>query len=468
MSNLILGAYWNDKYQRYNYPRLAEADRATHLYVIGASGQGKSRFLEFLIAQDLGRHGFGVIDPHGDLTDSIKGHLLGRPDLHERVIVIDPEDPGETVTFNPLEQLPGISPAEQALELVAVFKKLWQDSWGARMEDLLKNSLVCLIENNLTLLELPLFLTNDQFREQILKRVRHPIAQQYFKEHFSKLSEKTRHEWIESTLNKVDTFLFDDRIRDMLSCPTSSFNIREIMDREMIWLVKLSKNRLKDNADLLGALLIAKLQMAALSRAELPEAERIPFYLYVDEFQHFATDTFVEILSEARKYGLRLILAHQTLSQLHETSGLEAAILGNTGIQVYFRVSRSDAEILAKEAFATSGLEPKHYRKASETFEPEFYTYSEEWEEQIGKLTTLKRRTCYAKHKGEGGVILLEVPDVESKAGGGKRRGQNLGARYRRSREELQRAYAERRKQLNLDEADDEPKSFKRPRKRRI
>ena len=122
MSDLTLGAFWHPEKKEYKYPRIRDEDRATHLYVIGASGQGKSRFLEHLITQDIGRHGFGVIDPHGDLVDSIKGHLLSYPQLHDRVIVIDPEDPQETVSFNPLGQLPGISPSEQALELVSVFK----------------------------------------------------------------------------------------------------------------------------------------------------------------------------------------------------------------------------------------------------------------------------------------------------------------------------------------------------------
>jgi len=448
LETLNLGWYWSQSQNEWQMAGLAQEDRLAHLYIIGATGTGKSRFMEYLIQQDIGRHGFGVIDPHGDLVDSVKGWIAACEDvamLRNQIVVIDPTSEEELVSFNPLERLPGISPAEQALELVAVFKKIWKEAWGARMEDLLKNSLVTLIENNLTLLELPLLLVRDGFRERLLEKTTHPIAREYFSEHFNKVALRTRHEWIESTLNKVDAFLFDDRIRLILSSPRSSFNFRDIMDGQKILLVKLAKAHLKDNADLLGALLLAKLQMAASTRADLPLEQRVPFFLYIDEFQHFATDTFVEILSEARKYGLALIMAHQNLDQLSED--LKGSILGNTSIQVYFRISRQDAEVLAKEAFKTTGLEVKYAQVAEGGYNFDFYSYPEEWERYFQALTDLPARTCYIKHKRQGGIIRIETPEVISLEELGKSQNEEvrqLGRPYLRKREELERAYRAR------------------------
>ncbi|MDO8552877.1 MAG: type IV secretion system DNA-binding domain-containing protein, partial [bacterium] len=312
--------------------------RSTHFYVVGASGSGKTKFLESLAKQDIENDdGLGIIDAHGDLTEDVKGYLYllkkDEPDfLRKRVILIDPTDPDNTVCFNVLEKTEGISPAGVASELVEVFKKIWKDSWGARMEDLLKNTLIALIENDLTLAEVPLFLTDFNFRKLVLEKVKHPISRQYF-ERFDTLAPHTRNEWIESTLNKVNAFLSDDNVRQMFVSPKSTFNLRDVMDDKKILLVKLDRGHLKGNADLLGALLLAKIQMAAFSRTDIPASKRVPFYLYIDEFQNFATESFTEILAEARKYKLSLILAHQNLAQL--SAPLRASILSNCGLQAY-------------------------------------------------------------------------------------------------------------------------------------
>jgi SHS2 domain-containing protein len=410
---LDLGWYYSENRKEWQMAKIREEDRRVHFYVVGASGTGKSKFLEFLIRQDIAKgNGFGVIDPHGDLVEDVKGYLalaLPKDELEERVVLIDPTDEKYTVSFNPLEKIEGVSSAEIAAELVEAFKKIWVDAWGARMEDLLRNTLIALIEAELTLDNLPRFLIDDDFRENVLERVTHPIAKRYF-QRFNALAPKTREEWMESTLNKVNAFLSDDRIREIFSYQKSSFNLREIMDSKKILLIKLDRGRLKENGDLLGSLLMTKIRMAAFTRSDIPKEKRIPFYLYIDEFQNFATEEFIDTLSEARKYGLVLIMAHQNLSQLPKQ--LQDSILANCGIQCYFRVCRRDAEILAKEAFETTGLEVKAVKLGAEYLDYDWFSYPEEWEKYIQELENLSNRCFYAKHKIEGGVLPLRTADV--------------------------------------------------------
>jgi hypothetical protein len=408
-----LGWYWSKNKQEWQLAKIRDEDRKIHFYVVGASGTGKSKFLEFLIRQDIAKgNGFGVIDPHGDLVEDVKGYLaltLPKEVLEERVVLIDPTDEKYTVAFNPLEKLEGVSSAEIAAELVEAFKKIWIDAWGARMEDLLRNTLIALIEADLTLDNLPRFLIDDDFRENVLERVTHPIAKKYF-QRFNALAPRTREEWMESTLNKVNAFLSDDRIREIFSYQKSSFNLREIMDNKKILLIKLDRGRLKENGDLLGSFLMTKIRMAAFSRSDIPREQRVPFYLYIDEFQNFATEEFIDTLSEARKYGLVLIMAHQNLSQLPRE--LQDSVLTNCGIQCYFRVCRRDAEILAKEAFETTGMEVKAVRLSPEYSDYDWFSYPEEWEKYIQELESLPNRCFYAKHKIEGGVLPLRTVDV--------------------------------------------------------
>jgi len=417
---LDLGLYWSESKKEFQMAKIRQADRTVHLYVVGASGAGKSKFLEFLIRQDIVKgNGFGVIDPHGDLIEDIKSYLafaLSENELEEKVVLIDPTDEDYTIAFNPLEKLEGVSPAEIAAELVEAFKKIWGAGsvietfgWGARMEDLLRNTLIALIEAELTLNDLPRFLIDEDFRDNVLDRVSHPIAKRYFKR-FNSLAPRTREEWMESTLNKVNAFLSDDRIREMFSFQKSSFSLREIMDNRKILLLKLDRGRLKENGDLIGSLFMTKIRMSAFSRTDIPKEERVPFYLYIDEFQNFATKTFIDTLSEARKYGLSLIMAHQNLSQLPRD--LQDSILTNCGIQCYFRVSRRDAEILAKEAFETTGLEVKATRLSPTYFDYDFYSYFEEWERYFQELQQLPNRFFYAKHKIEGGILPLQTTEV--------------------------------------------------------
>jgi len=411
---LDLGWYFSEKKEEFQMAKIREEDRSTHLYVVGATGTGKTKFLEFLIWQDIEKgNGLGVIDPHGDLVEDIKGFLACRYDkykdekeLSEKVVLIDPTDSDFTVTFNPLEKIPNVQIAEKVNELIGAFRKIWKDSWGVRMEDLLRNSLISLGEAELTLAELPCFLTRRSFRKAVLEKVNHPVAKEYF-ERFDSLTDRGRVSWVQPVMNKINSFFSDERIRQMFSHTKSSFNLREVMDEGKILLVKLDKGKLKASADLVGSLLLAKIQMAAFSRSDIPRSKRSPFYLYIDEFQNFASESFSTVLSEARKYGLSLIMAHQTLSQV--PSELKSLILGNTGIQVYFRLSRQDAQLLAKEGFEYSG----YGVKTMYNLYPKFWSYLEEWEHKIEELQSLSPRCCYIKHKIEGGIISLRTVEIE-------------------------------------------------------
>ena len=443
---------------------IPQEDRDRHFYVIGATGTGKTKFLEYLIRQDISRgFGFGIIDPHGDLIEDIKGwlyiNLLDINDLQSKVILIEPTNPEATVSFNPLEQIKGIPPEEQAGELVGVFKKIWWDSWGARMEDILRNSLIALVENNLTLVELPLLLTDDLIRKRILKKVKNPHCLRCFKA-YERIRPYVWREWTESTLNKVDALLADHRMRHIFTLPKSSFNLREIIDNQKILLVKLEKGRLKDSADLLGSLLLSKIQMAAFARTDIPKEKRAPFYLYIDEFQNFATKTFIDVLSEARKYGLSLILAHQNLAQLPQE--LRASILSNCGIQVCFQVSRDDAQIMAKELMTPLFRQPPG------------------WEINVQSLQELEPRRCFIKNKKEGGILPMETKhiyqawEVSAQAPGGldgitpetfKKSVERarIGADYLIDRKKIEREYQRRYKTLT---SAPEPKSFREPKRK--
>ena len=431
-----------------------QSHRDAHFYIVGATRSGKTKFLESLIEQDIKNGlGFGVIDPHGDLTEDVKGYLWlcsGRSQefVQEKVVLIDPTDENRTVAFNPLEKTRGESSARVASELTEAFKKIWKDSWGARMEHLLKNTLIALVENNLTLAELHPFLTDSLVRRKVLEKVNHAGCREYF-ERFNSLRVNTQDEWMESTLNKVDAFLFDDNLRQMLSSPKSSFNLREVMDEGKILLVKLDKGRLKGNADLLGSLLLAKIQAAAFSRTDLPESKRQRFYLYIDEFQNFATESFSTMLAEAGKYKLALILAHQNLAQLPPP--LRATILSNCGLQAYFRISRDDANILAKESLAS------------------IYATPPGWEEYIKILQELHPRVCFVKNKIDGGVIAIqtidqppphELAETDEDEFAGEIAECEIGKNYLRERKTIEAEYNARKKKLLEVE---EPETFAEP-----
>ncbi len=429
---------------------------STHFYIVGASGTGKTKFLEYLMIQDWeSKTGFGVIDPHGDLVDDLKNRMLvakGKEFLEKWVVLIDPTDKGRTVSFNPLERIEGVLPAAIAEELTDAFKKIWADSWGARMEALLKNSLIALIENNLTLAELPLFLSSSRFRREKLEQVEHPICRQYF-ERFNSLRPNVQDEWAESTMNKITSLLNNDYVRQMFISPKSSFNLRDIMDSGKILLVKLDRGQLKGSGDLLGSLMLAKIQMAAFTRTDTPYEERRPFYLYIDEFQNFATESFLNVLAESRKYRLPLTLAHQHLSQL--PNSLRASILTNCRLQAYFQISRDDANILAKESLASIYNDPPG------------------WEWYVQQLQELPNRGFVMKNKIKGGVVALRTAELrkledvlqETKdLGVEKNLGtmESIGKESLRNRKEIEDGYKARRDELTKA---NESGSFREPKR---
>jgi len=474
-NEIALGWYHNEERNELRMARIAWDSQAgrPHAYLVGGSGTGKSKLLEAMILQDicLGR-GFGVIDPTGDLVENVKGWLCNetRHDLQDDVVLLDPLCPDSTVVFNPLDRIPGVSIEEQALHLVSAFKKIWEDAWGARMEDLLRNTLIVLQENQLTLAELPLFLIDGAFRARALRNSKHPIAQQYFKR-FLDLTDKTRNEWMESTLNKVDAFLADSRVRQVVSGNRSSFDLREIMDTSRVLLVRLDRGRLPESGDLLGSLLMAKIQMTAFSRSDTLRSQRVPFALYVDEFQNFATDNFVETLAEARKYGLVLTMAHQNLAQMPRT--LLASALGNCDLQVFFRVSRNDAEILAKEALRATGDRLKAVEPSGGGFSYRFYSLSEDFERCFQQLQDLPNRCFLAYWRRERAAEFFytpEVPDPATQLGMDQDQyrdyTEEIGQSYLVSRAELERQAEERRQRLGVKPSR-EPTSFREPKRKR-
>jgi hypothetical protein len=328
---------------------ITREERARHVYVLGASGAGKTKALESWIRQDLtdGR-GVGVLDLHGDLTQSLLAYLAASSAARSRrLYLLDPSARASAPGFNPLEVPQGVEPFGQMLELLGVFKRIWAEFWGPRMEEILRNSLLALMEEKLTLLELQPFLTDREFRLRIVGKLENPGVREFWLARFERLSRGAQAAYVEPVLNKAGAFTSDPYLRALLGQEKSTINLRRIMDRGDVLLVNLAKGQLKENALLLGALLVTKLQLATLSRSRLPEGRRRPFHLYIDEFQNFATDTFGEILAEARKYGLSLTLAHQYLDQL--TSDLRAALFGNVHTEVVFQVSLKDARALSPQ-----------------------------------------------------------------------------------------------------------------------
>ncbi|MHB8968231.1 MAG: type IV secretory system conjugative DNA transfer family protein [Thermoleophilia bacterium] len=385
---------------------LPAEDRSTHLYVLGSSGVGKSKGLATWILGDIvNGNGCGVIDPHGDLVNDVVANLKDFQD----VILVEMTDPENIVGFNPLEQQEGIDPYTQSLELVEVFRKIWNlsDDKTPRLIEILRNAVLTLIEAGGTMLDIEPLLTNQEFREDKLKYVTYEAVASFWQNRFDKWEQKDRISNVESTLNKVSSFTSDPRIRLMLSAKKSTIDFRQIMDEEKTVLINLAKGVLRTNSFLLGALFVAKIQMAAMSRVELKAHERKPFYLYVDEFQNYATLSFAEIMSEARKYGLSLTLAHQSLVQLSDE--LRDIILGNAKNFIIFRCDRQDGELIIKYIKDYDPFDWKLKTESSITY----FSKDEQWEEGIGELTAMPTQIAVLKTKGKE-PMMFRTFDLES------------------------------------------------------
>jgi type IV secretory pathway TraG/TraD family ATPase VirD4 len=330
-------------------------DRRRHLYVLGKTGMGKTTLIENLIASDLaGGRGFALIDPHGDLAETVVGNLPKR--RINDTIVFDPADAAWPVGFNLLDCVAPERRSLVASGVVGVFKKVFAESWGPRLEHTLRSTLLALLEvPGATLLSVPLMLTNDAFRETVTRRITDPVIKAFWSGEFARLNASQRTETVGPILNKVGQFLSSPLLRNVLGQPRAAFSPRRAMDHGKIVIINLSKGRLGEDASaLLGALLVTSFQLDAMSRADMPEDARREFTLYVDEFQDFATESFATILSEARKYRLSLVLANQYVAQMPEA--MRAAIFGNVGSLAAFQVGASDAALI-KDALQGDVLE---------------------------------------------------------------------------------------------------------------
>ena len=323
-------------------------DRRRHMYVIGKTGMGKTNMLENLVIQDI-QHGHGVafIDPHGDTAEKLIRAIP--PSRVNDVIYFNPSDQDFPVAFNVMEHVSAEYRHLVASGLVGVFKKIWADSWGPRLEYILRNAILALLEYpGSTLLGVMRILVDKEYRKKVVDKVTDPVVKSFWVDEYTKWNDRVLQEVIAPIQNKVGQFLSSSLIRNIVGQTVSSFDVRDVMDHRKILIMNLSKGRIgEDNSALIGAMMITKIQLAAMGRVDIPEDERQDFYLYVDEFQNFATESFGNILSEARKYRLNLVLANQYILQIEES--VRDAIFGNTGTIISFRVGATDAEFLEKE-----------------------------------------------------------------------------------------------------------------------
>ena len=324
-------------------------DRSRHMYIIGQTGAGKSGTLELLALSDIFHgQGYAIIDPHGDFaTDNLKFIPGGRVN---DVVYFNPADTAYPLGFNPLEVTDPAHKTNISSEVIGVLKRMFGESWGPRLEYILRYTILALLDRpETTMLDITRMLTDKKFRKETLGYCTDTVVLQFWNVEFNSWTEKFQAEAIAPVLNKVGAFTANPVIRNIIGQPKSTFNIREIMDEGKILIVNLSKGLIgEDNASILGSFIVTKIQLAAMSRSDIPDIkDRRPFYLYVDEFQNFATDSFATILSEARKYGLNLTVANQYISQMSET--VRNAVFGNVGTMITFRVSADDSPILAKQ-----------------------------------------------------------------------------------------------------------------------
>ncbi len=327
---------------------IRRSDRRRHLYTVGKSGSGKSKLLELLIQNDIENgKGVGVLDPHGDLVDNI---LKAIPkDRIKDVVIFDPSDLNFPICFNPLSEVPPELKIRVTIGFIEIFKKLFGANWTPRLEHVLRYTTLALLDSpGTTILSILKMLTDKNYRQSIVRNIQDNVVKNFWVNEFAGWSEKFDNEAITPLLNKVGQFVSTNMIRNIVGQPENKIDFREIMDNQKIMLMKVSKGILgEENAALMGSLAITKIYQAAMSRADTLEENRIDFYFYVDEFQNFATDTFDEILSEARKYRLNLTLAHQFLGQL--SPKIRTTVFGNVGSLVTFRVGGEDAKILEGE-----------------------------------------------------------------------------------------------------------------------
>ena len=327
-------------------------DRRQHVYILGKSGTGKSALMFNMIFQNIKKgEGICVVDPHGELVEAVLSAIP--PHRMKDVVYFNPADTDYHIGFNVLELIDPQYKHLVASGLMGIFTKIWANAWSARMEYILNNCILALLDTpGTTLLGIPRMLVDKDYRQKIIANLKDPVIKAFWVHEYEAWQDKFRNEAIAPIQNKVGQFLSTSIIRNVVGQSLSTINIFDIMNEGKIFLVNVSKGRIgEDNSGLLGGMIITKIQLAAMERVRIPEDHRKDFYLYVDEFQNFVTDAFAGILSEARKYRLNLTVAHQYTAQLvvEKNSAVRDAVFGNVGTMIVFRVGSDDADFLEKE-----------------------------------------------------------------------------------------------------------------------
>ncbi len=338
---------------------IKKKDRDRHTYVIGKTGMGKSTLLENMAVQDIqSGEGLCFIDPHGSTAEKLMDYI---PEERVKdVLYFAPFDLEYPISFNVLENVDADKRHFVVAGLMSTFEKIWVDAWSARMAYILQNTLAALLEfPGATLLGVNRMYIDKEYRKNVIAKITDPSVRSFWVDEYSKYTDRYTQEATPAIQNKIGQFAANALVRNIIGQERSAFDIRELMDKKKIFIVNLSKGRVGEgNANLLGSMLITKVYLAAMSRADVPSSElrQLPyFYLYVDEFQNFANRSFADILSEARKYKLALTIAHQYVEQMEEE--VAAAVFGNVGTMMAFRVGAYDAEVLEKEFAPTFMME---------------------------------------------------------------------------------------------------------------
>lgn len=327
---------------------IKQADRLSHMYVIGKTGTGKSTLLETLALQDIAQgRGMMLIDPHGDLAERIVGGIP--PHRRDDVIYFNVPDASQPFGYNPLKHVRADKISLAASGLLEAFKKMWPDAWGVRMEHVLRNALLALLEQpDASLADILRLLNDKTYRSAVVENLANDQVRRFWKDEYDHYPPRLKAEAIAPIQNKVGAFLADPILRRILTSPEQPIQFRRMMDEGRILIVNLARGQVgEDTTSLLGALLVTTAALAAFSRAEVPEPDRQPFFIYLDEFQTFTTRSLATMTAELRKYGIGVIASHQYLEQVEPE--VINAVLGNAGTIIAFRLGPRDANAIAGE-----------------------------------------------------------------------------------------------------------------------